>query len=91
LRQWDNAKIRYLFRFERAEIQRLAPLLCLDEICWTANNYPLEETADEPLSSVLQLGLGVWYRWLAARGRASDLDEGLDDAVDEGLDGLGVG
>jgi hypothetical protein len=54
-----------------------------------------DELVDDPLSSTLQLGPGAWYCWrvvaAAAAGGTGGLGEGFDDAVDDGLDGLGVG
>jgi hypothetical protein len=41
----DDTKVRCLCRFLRVEIQRLLPLLHLDEIRWPADRHPSTETA----------------------------------------------
>jgi hypothetical protein len=45
LRWLDDATVRHLFWFSKGEIQRLVPLLHLEEICWSADCHPLAETA----------------------------------------------
>jgi hypothetical protein len=45
LRRWDDAKIRTLCRFTRAEIHQLLPLLQLEEVRWTTGNHPSKEIA----------------------------------------------
>jgi len=45
LRRWNDAKLQHLCRLSKAEIEQLLPLLRLNEVCWSADNHPTEETA----------------------------------------------
>ena len=45
LDRWEEAKVRTLCRFSKAEIRRILPLLRLDDVSWTTRNKPSQETA----------------------------------------------